>query len=117
MRDELHRQGLRKVPGRTVIEIAGKVHEFYANDAQHPMSPAAHAKIKELRQKMEQRGYKPKTEYARHSLEGSAEAKARDVCGHSEKIAIAAALLHTPDGETIRLTKNLRVCGDCHEVR
>ncbi|KAK3032406.1 hypothetical protein RJ639_036423 [Escallonia herrerae] len=33
---------------------------------------------------------------------------------HSEKLAIAFALLKTPPGTPIRIVKNLRVCGDCH---
>jgi hypothetical protein len=35
---------------------------------------------------------------------------------HSEKLAIAFGLLHTRSGDTIRITKNLRVCRDCHEA-
>lgn len=33
---------------------------------------------------------------------------------HSEKLALAFALLKTPKGSTIRIKKNIRVCGDCH---
>ena len=35
---------------------------------------------------------------------------------HSERLAIAYGLLHTPNGSPIRIVKNLRVCRDCHEV-
>lgn len=35
---------------------------------------------------------------------------------HSEKLAIAFALLKTPRGSSIRMVKNLRVCGDCHSA-
>jgi hypothetical protein len=33
-----------------------------------------------------------------------------------EKLAIALALIYTPPGSAIVLTKNLRVCPDCHEM-
>jgi len=35
---------------------------------------------------------------------------------HSEKIAIAYALMETPPGSEIRITNNLRVCGDCYNA-
>lgn len=33
---------------------------------------------------------------------------------HSEKLAVAFAILNVPSGRPIRVMKNLRVCGDCH---
>lgn len=38
------------------------------------------------------------------------------LCGHCEKLAIAFGLLNTPQGTTIRVSKNLRVCADCHNA-
>lgn len=35
---------------------------------------------------------------------------------HSEKLALAFALLKTPPGCPIRIKKNIRVCGDCHSA-
>lgn len=35
---------------------------------------------------------------------------------HSEKLAITFGLINSPPGETIRVVKNLRVCGDCHSA-
>ncbi|KAJ6426047.1 hypothetical protein OIU84_026596 [Salix udensis] len=34
---------------------------------------------------------------------------------HSEKLAIAFGLAKTPEGTSLRIVKNLRVCRDCHE--
>ena len=36
--------------------------------------------------------------------------------GPSEKLAMAFGILNLPRGKTVRVTKNLRVCGDCHEM-
>ncbi|GFY88940.1 pentatricopeptide repeat (PPR) superfamily protein [Actinidia rufa] len=33
-----------------------------------------------------------------------------------EKLAMAFGILSLPPGKTLRVTKNLRVCGDCHEM-
>ena len=38
------------------------------------------------------------------------------LCEHAEKLAIAFGLLSTPQGATLRVTKNLRMCNDCHDV-
>ncbi|KAL6221502.1 hypothetical protein ACLB2K_004898 [Fragaria x ananassa] len=35
---------------------------------------------------------------------------------HSEKLAIAFGLISTKPGTTIRIAKNLRVCGNCHSA-
>lgn len=35
---------------------------------------------------------------------------------HSEKLAVAYELMKLPCGATIRIFKNLRICGDCHSA-
>ena len=35
---------------------------------------------------------------------------------HSEKLAIAFAIISLSPGRPIFVTKNLRVCGDCHDA-
>uniref|UniRef100_M8BX76 DYW domain-containing protein n=1 Tax=Aegilops tauschii TaxID=37682 RepID=M8BX76_AEGTA len=35
---------------------------------------------------------------------------------HSKKIALAFALIQMPTGATIRIMKNIRICGDCHSA-
>ncbi|KAF2530792.1 hypothetical protein F2Q70_00031475 [Brassica cretica] len=35
---------------------------------------------------------------------------------HSERLAIAFALVNTVEGNAVTVMKNLRVCEDCHEV-
>ncbi|CAI0461221.1 unnamed protein product [Linum tenue] len=42
------------------------------------------------------------------------EEKEYNLTHHSEKLAVAFALMHTPPGMPIRIMKNLRICGDCH---
>lgn len=42
------------------------------------------------------------------------EQKRELLCSHGERLAIAFGIISTPVGITIRVTKNLRVCVDCH---
>jgi hypothetical protein len=63
---------------------------------------------------MEDLGYIPNTNFVLHDVEE--EVKEQMLFSHSEKLAIAFGLINTYPGTTIRITKNLRVCGDCHNA-
>lgn len=63
---------------------------------------------------MKDKGYAPKKRYALMNVDDAAKEEA--LCGHSEKLAIAFGILNSSAGRPIRVCKNLRVCGDCHEV-
>lgn len=52
------------------------------------------------------------TGFVSHDLDQ--EAKEKALLYHSEKLAVAYGLISTPPGTTIRIIKNLRICGDCH---
>lgn len=39
----------------------------------------------------------------------------RHICSHhSKKLALACALINTNQAETVYITKNMRMCDDCH---
>lgn len=59
-------------------------------------------------------GYVPETNFALHDVDE--EEKNNLLVEHSEKLALAYGLLTTFPGCPIRITKNLRVCGDCHSA-
>ncbi|PNX90116.1 pentatricopeptide repeat-containing protein at2g15690-like protein, partial [Trifolium pratense] len=44
------------------------------------------------------------------------EAKEQALLYHSERLAIAYGLISTPPRTPLRIIKNLRVCGDCHNA-
>ena len=44
------------------------------------------------------------------------EQKEYSLSTHSEKLAVAYGLLRLPIGATVRVFKNLRICGDCHNA-
>ncbi|KNA23285.1 hypothetical protein SOVF_026300 [Spinacia oleracea] len=112
VRKNMKQMGVRKEPGCSWIELGDKVHKFLASDAFHPQSDQLHGFIEHLSERMKKEGYVPDTSCVLHNLDE--EEKESLLCGHSEKLAIAFGILNTPPGRTIRVSKNLRVCNDCH---
>jgi pentatricopeptide repeat protein len=114
LRLEMKAKGIEKVPASSWVELDGKVHKFYVGDDSHPLSDKIYAKLDELGMEMKAMGYEPTTEVVMFDVEN--EEKENTLVHHSEKIAIAFSLITTEPGETIRVTKNLRVCTDCHSA-
>nr|AFK43832.1 unknown [Lotus japonicus] len=63
---------------------------------------------------MKDAGYVPDTRYVLHDIDQ--EAKGQALLYHSERLAIAYGLISTPPRTPLRIIKNLRVCGDCHNA-
>eukprot|EP01018_Ginkgo_biloba_P036696 Gb_40437 [translate_table: standard] len=103
---------LKKAPGCSLIEVNNRVHAFLADDKSHPQSEKIYATLKTLAGQMELLGYVPDTNFVLHEVEE--EVKEHMLCSHSEKLAIAFGLINLSPGIPIQVTKNLRVCGDCH---
>eukprot|EP01018_Ginkgo_biloba_P007475 Gb_18859 [translate_table: standard] len=107
-------RGLKKTAGRSWIEVKNKVHEFVVGDKSHPQSGKIYAMLERLGVQMEAAGYVPETRFVLHDVEEKE--KAGVLRGHSERLAIAFGLINSCPGTPIRITKNLRVCGDCHHA-
>ncbi|KAJ4729548.1 Pentatricopeptide repeat-containing protein [Melia azedarach] len=105
-------RGVKKVAGYSWVEIKNKVHVFTANDKQHPQMKEIRRKIENLIRQMKKEGYKPDTSCALHNEDE--EIKIESLKYHSERLAIAFALINTPEGSPILVMKNLRACTDCH---
>nr|AKH05224.1 chlororespiratory reduction 2 [Pelargonium myrrhifolium] len=108
----LKARGLQKVPGRSWIEIERKLHSFMSVDEFNPHYEQLHALVIKLSTEMKEKGYVPQTDVVLYRLDN--EEKERIVLGHSEKLAVAFGLINSNHGEPIRVTKNLRLCEDCH---
>uniref|UniRef100_A0A6M2EM00 DYW domain-containing protein n=1 Tax=Populus davidiana TaxID=266767 RepID=A0A6M2EM00_9ROSI len=72
----------------------------------------AYEKLRSLSKEVRDAGYVPDTRFVLHDLDQ--EAKEKALFYHSERLAIAYGLINTPPGTTLRIMKNLRICGDCH---
>ncbi|KAJ7542131.1 hypothetical protein O6H91_10G091000 [Diphasiastrum complanatum] len=114
IRNEMKDAGVKKIPGCSWIEVDNHVHTFVVGDATHPQSKEILAELDRLAGLMKEAGYIPDLSFVLDDVED--EEKEKALCKHSEKLAIAFGLISTPPGTTIRIKKNLRVCGDCHNA-
>ncbi|GLT76925.1 hypothetical protein SLA2020_485580 [Shorea laevis] len=112
LRSIMKRKGIKKMPGASNVELNGQVYTFLAGDQSNPQSKEIYEELESLLGKMKAEGYVPETTSALHDVEE--EDKESHLAVHSEKLAIVFAILNTEPGTPIRVTKNLRICGDCH---
>ena len=106
--------GVKKEPACSWVEIENSVHMFVADDSTHPKSEEIYRMWEEVNTRIKKAGYVPNTDYVLlHIKEQERETKLQY---HSEKIALAFALINMPAGATIRIMKNIRICGDCHSA-
>ncbi|XP_008802216.2 putative pentatricopeptide repeat-containing protein At2g01510 [Phoenix dactylifera] len=105
-------RGMRKEPAYSWVEIKQKVYTFSSNDSTNPQISEIRAVLHKLSEEMEKQGYKPNTGCALHLVDE--ELKLESLKYHSERLALAFALINTPQGTPIRVMKNLRACTDCH---
>ncbi|CAN1769979.1 Pentatricopeptide repeat-containing protein At1g04840 [Linum perenne] len=107
-------KGVGKEPGWSYIELDGRLHRFVAGDNARKDAKEIQVKLEEILSGARQQGYTPGTEWVLHNIE---EEEKEDALGsHSEKLALAFALIQTSPKTTIRIVKNLRICGDCHSL-
>lgn len=106
--------GIKKGAGCSWITAQNAVHVFQAKDTSHERNSEIQAMLGKLRREMKAAGYIPDTNFSLFDLEE--EEKDMEVWYHSEKIALAFGLISIPPGVPIRITKNLRICGDCHSA-
>ncbi|KAH7662016.1 Tetratricopeptide-like helical domain-containing protein [Dioscorea alata] len=112
LRRVMKERGVTKLPGSSFIDLKGHVYEFVAGDNVHPQSKEIYVMLSVMMKKLMQAGYKANTGEALLGMDE--EEKETAVSYHSEKLALAFGLINTEPGTTIRITKNLRVCSDCH---
>lgn len=104
--------GVRKMPGHSLVELGDCVHEFIMGDRTHPQTENIYAMLAEMTRLLRLEGYVPHTANVHSDIED--EEKETALSYHSEKIAVAFMLINTPPRTPIRVVKNLRICADCH---
>ncbi|GMN53392.1 hypothetical protein TIFTF001_022523 [Ficus carica] len=112
LRASMKKKGMRKKPACSWIEVRNKVHAFVAGDNSHPYYDRINVTLKVLLEKMEREGYVPDTNEVLHDVDE--EQKKALLSSHSERLAIAFGIISTSAGTPLRITKNIRVCVDCH---
>ncbi|XP_020104755.1 pentatricopeptide repeat-containing protein At5g66520-like [Ananas comosus] len=112
VRKMISQKGMAKVPGCSSIEIDNVVYEFVVADRSEKHFEEIFRMLDDMKRELKLAGYVADTETASYDIEE--EERESSIMHHSEKLALAFALLRTQSGSVIRIAKNLRVCGDCH---
>ncbi|KAK7319326.1 hypothetical protein RJT34_04045 [Clitoria ternatea] len=105
-------KGIRKEPGCSWIEVNKKIHAFILGDKSHPQIAEINGQLNQFISKLTGAGYVPDTNFVLQDLEG--EQREDSLRHHSEKLAIVFGIMSFPREKTIRIWKNLKICGDCH---
>ncbi|KAH0731488.1 hypothetical protein KY289_002676 [Solanum tuberosum] len=114
IRKDMKEKRMVKEAGCSWIEAKNSVHKFYVGDTKHPKAKEIYEKLGKVALKIKEIGYVPNTDLVLHEVED--EQKEQYLFQHSEKIALAFGLISTSKQKPIRIFKNLRVCGDCHNA-
>uniref|UniRef100_A0A0D3HLU6 DYW domain-containing protein n=1 Tax=Oryza barthii TaxID=65489 RepID=A0A0D3HLU6_9ORYZ len=99
---------------RSWITIKDKVYFFRANDRTHPQATELYQLLENLLEKAKAIGYEPYQNAELSDSEDDEKPAAGSLKHHSERLAVALGLLQTPPGATVRVTKNITMCRDCH---
>lgn len=112
LRQTVRDMGLNPKKAYSWIEYRNKVHVFGTGDVSHPRSERIYGELQCLLKKREDEGCRPNPDFSLHDVEEERECIQ---IGHSEMLAISFGLITTQPSATIRVTKNLRVCRNCHD--
>ncbi|KAL4016174.1 hypothetical protein IC575_023805 [Cucumis melo] len=107
-------KGLNKDLGHSSIEINGSLETFHVGDRSHPRSKEIFEELDRLEKRLKAAGYVPHMESVLHDL--NHEEIEETLCNHSERLAVAYGIVSTAPGTTLRITKNLRACVNCHSA-
>ncbi|CAA7026658.1 unnamed protein product [Microthlaspi erraticum] len=111
-RTEMANKGLKQTPGFSMVEVKGKTHRFVSQDRFHPQRKEIYKMLHQMEWQLKFEGYSP--DVTQILVNVDEEEKRERLKGHSQKVALAFALLYTPPGSIIRIARNLRMCSDCH---
>lgn len=112
VRKSMKRKRVKKEPGLSWVEHQGTVHYFAVGEDSHPDNKLIRGMLEWMNFRSKAAGYAPNHDAI--LLDVEEDEKARLLWLHSERIALAFALLRMPPGSPIRIIKNLRICADCH---
>ncbi|CAN8303714.1 unnamed protein product [Cochlearia groenlandica] len=111
-RTEIATKGLKQTPGFSIVEVKGETHRFVSQDRSHPQCKEIYKMLHQMEWQLKFDGYTP--DVTQILLNVDEDEKRERLKGHSQKVAIAFALLYTPPGSIIKIARNLRMCSDCH---
>ncbi|KAF5743631.1 putative Tetratricopeptide repeat-like superfamily protein [Tripterygium wilfordii] len=114
LRENMKSKGLKKPAAFSVVEYGKEVHGFHTADQENPYWREVYRKVENLAVEMKKAGYVPDGSCVLHDVED--EDKEHILNYHSEKLAVAFGIMKIDPGLAIQVTKNLRICNDCHSA-
>ncbi|XP_021283017.1 pentatricopeptide repeat-containing protein At4g21065-like [Herrania umbratica] len=112
VRNSMREKRIGKNPGYSLLSAEEMIYEFVSGDNSHPKSKEIKDFLISIIDDLRVEGYSPHISNVLHDIEE--EEKEQSLSYHSEKLAVAFALLSFKDRRTLRVIKNLRICYDCH---
>ncbi|KAH6558019.1 hypothetical protein KP509_1Z081600 [Ceratopteris richardii] len=111
IREEMDSFQFPKQAECTYIEIENEIYMFSMVDRGHSKMKEIQMALSRLSHMMEEAGY----QFTMNKMDSMAGDMKEDCSTeHSERLAVAFGLINTSPGTPLRITKNLRICGDCH---
>lgn len=112
VRRTMRGKNVKKEPGCSWIEVNKEIHAFIVRDDSHPEIQKIMREVNCYVKRLREVGYVHDTSFVLQDVEG--EQMEDPLLCHSEKLAIVYGLMVLVKGKTIRIRKNIRICGDCH---
>ncbi|KAF0920578.1 hypothetical protein E2562_035724 [Oryza meyeriana var. granulata] len=112
VRNLMDERGVYKDDAFSWIQMGQRTHRFGVDDRSHPISREIYRNLDSLISTIKVAGYVPDISFAAHNIQR--DRKEESLYYHCEKLAFAFGDLVAPSRGTLRIMKNLRVCGDCH---
>ncbi|KAK3219728.1 hypothetical protein Dsin_013698 [Dipteronia sinensis] len=103
-----------KPANEEILPVRNMTSQYRAGDTSHPETDRIYEQIRGLKAHMKEAGYIPDLRFVLHDIDQESMEEALLV--HSERLALSHGLLASPPRAPIRIIKNLRVCGDCHNA-
>ncbi|RYQ96999.1 hypothetical protein Ahy_B08g092960 [Arachis hypogaea] len=109
----MNKNNAKKFVAYSLVEVESDVNKFVSEDRAHPAVEKIYDELNILISILQQIGYNPNTNIVLDNV--GQEDKFKSISYHSEKLALAFALIRKPNGiAPIRIIKNIHVCDDCH---
>lgn len=112
IRTRMAQEKIVQEPGSSSVEVKRKLYKFVSQDMSHPHCEGVYEMLHQMEWQLKFEGYSPDTSQV--LLDVDEEEKRQRLSAHSQKLAIAFALIHTSQYSPIRIFRNVRMCGDCH---
>uniref|UniRef100_A0ACD5TPH7 Uncharacterized protein n=1 Tax=Avena sativa TaxID=4498 RepID=A0ACD5TPH7_AVESA len=109
VRDAMTEQGLHVERQCSWLYLGTSVDSFEAGDLSHPAFENILSTWKDVASRMEQSGYAPQDNEPYCNVEVDPLS-----CHHTERIAVCYGLISMCGHEPIRVSKNFRMCKECH---